>query len=81
MLILIKPKRDSNGHCTEITLTDKEALDFLKDHILGEDWYVVDPMPNKQVNPFVVNDIIEKYNRAQESLFSKVKRLLYEAFK
>lgn len=76
-----KPNLDSNGYCTNITITDREALDILQNHILGEDWYVVDPMSNNQVNPILVNDILKKYDRATESIFSKVKRLFNEMFK
>ena len=33
----------------------------LCDHLLGKDWYVVDPLPNCQVNPIIVEEIEQKY--------------------
>ena len=30
-------------------------------HLLGKDWYVVDPLPNCQVNPIIVEEIEQKY--------------------
>jgi hypothetical protein len=37
------------------------ALNELCDHLLGKDWYVVDPLPNCQVNPIIVEEIEQKY--------------------
>jgi hypothetical protein len=72
---------ETNGHCLEETMEAQEALSFLTDHILGENWYIESPMRNFQANPIIVNEIIDKYNRATESTFSKVKRLFKEAFR
>jgi len=37
------------------------ALNELCDHLLGKDWYVVDPLSNCQVNPIIVEEIEQKY--------------------
>lgn len=41
------------------SMSGQEGLDFLMDYILGEDYYIVDPVSNKQGNSIVVADIIE----------------------
>lgn len=41
------------------------ALNELKDHLLGEDWYVVDPMSTEQVNTNIVYEIERKYKRVK----------------
>lgn len=37
------------------------ALDILKDHFLGEDWYTPNPISTKQVNTEIVYEILRKY--------------------
>lgn len=37
----------------------QEGLNFLMDYILGEDYYIVDPVSGKQANSIIVTDIIE----------------------
>lgn len=40
------------------SMSGQEGLDFITDYILGEDYYIVDPVSNKQGNSIVVADII-----------------------
>ncbi|MGL5718645.1 MAG: hypothetical protein ACRCX2_36915 [Paraclostridium sp.] len=37
------------------------ALNELKNHLLGRDWYVVDPLNQEQVNSIIVYEIEKKY--------------------
>ena len=39
------------------------ALDFLKNYLLGEDWYVTAPLSQEQINTEIVNDILLKYSK------------------
>ena len=39
------------------------ALQFLCDYLLGEDWYVVMPESQKQVNSAIVDEILFKYSK------------------
>ena len=41
----------------------ERALSFLTDYLLGENWYVVDPISQKQVNTNRVHEILWKYSR------------------
>ena len=43
----------------------QEALDILCHHLLGDDYYVVDPVSPKQVNSYIVNDIMISYPSAR----------------
>lgn len=47
-------------------LEGQEGLDMLSDFFLGEDYYIVDPVSNRQGNVIVVLDIINKYIREKE---------------
>lgn len=41
----------------------QEALDILTSYLLGDAWYVVDPLNTKQVNAIVVEQILDKYSK------------------
>ena len=45
------------------SLNPQTALDFLQEYLLGEDYYIVNPMPNIQANCEVVHDILYKYSK------------------
>lgn len=44
-------------------LNAQKALDFLQQYLLGEDWYIVNPLSTGQANCEVVHDILYKYSR------------------
>ncbi len=41
----------------------QEALDILTSYLLGDDWYVVDPIGPKQVNAIITEQILDKYSK------------------
>jgi hypothetical protein len=45
-------------------LEAQKAVDFLQTYLLGEDWYVVNPVNTEQANTQVVHDILMKLSRA-----------------
>lgn len=42
-------------------MEDWEAIEILKNEILGKDWYVADPVNDKQANAYIVDAILEHY--------------------
>jgi len=44
-------------------LDDRQALLFLQNYLLGEEWYVVSPLSHEQVNTELVFDILIKYSK------------------
>lgn len=66
-----KSIHDRGNRCIP-TLDAQTAVDILTEHFLGEDWYVVDPLTNDQVNPIVVREILQKYPRKVE-LVNRIK--------
>jgi hypothetical protein len=42
---------------------DALALQFIKDYLLGEDWYVVNPVNHEQCNTQLVHEILYKYSK------------------
>ena len=47
------------------SVTDQKAINEICDHLLGDDWYVVDPLTNEQVNTHIVYEIEMKYKRVK----------------
>lgn len=47
------------------TLTAEEALDILCRELLGEDYYIADPVGGEQANAIIVRDILSQYQRKQ----------------
>lgn len=45
------------------TMSGQEAFDEVTNMILGDDYYVVDPLGITQVNAIILDDIKRKYNR------------------
>lgn len=43
------------------SLTAEEALQLLCDELLGEDYYIVDPVNPKQANALIALDILKRY--------------------
>lgn len=41
----------------------QQALDILVSYLLGDDWYVVDPMSTEQANVCAIEQILDKYSK------------------
>lgn len=54
-----KREDKDNFFCTGIT--DKEFVYFAIRYLLGEDWYVADPLGHQQVNQLALEDILYNY--------------------
>lgn len=44
-------------------LSDRKAMKFLTDYLLGKDWYSVNPISQEQINTEIVHDILIKYSK------------------
>ena len=63
-------KQGDYGICPP-PMSDKTALEFLKNYLLDEDWYAVLPMPHEQVNTALVHDILYKYSKRYRKEYKK----------
>ena len=45
------------------SMTADEALDVLVKELLGDDYYIVDPVHAHQANVIIVEDILKKYKK------------------
>ena len=56
-----KREDKDNIYCTGIT--DKEFVNFIIEYLLGEDWYVADPLGHDQINQVALEEILDKYSK------------------
>ena len=55
-------------------LNDTLALDFLRDYLLGEDWYIVNPVNHEQGNTQLVHEILYKYSKEYRKEYNRYTR-------
>ena len=69
--------REDKDNIFGVGISDKEFRQFMIDYLLGEDWYVVDPIGQTQVNEVAMYHILEKYSeryRKEEKQMKKRKK-------
>ena len=55
--------REDKDNIYGVGISDAEFRAFIIDYILGEDWYVVDPLGQTQINEIALHEILEKCSR------------------
>lgn len=60
--ILNKYSNDPDENIYPKPMTDAEFVRLIKDYLLGEDWYIADPVSPDQANVYIAAAIIEKFN-------------------
>ena len=48
------------------TVNAQVAVNELCRHLLGDDWYIVDPINSKQVNAVIIYEIEKKYRKYRD---------------
>ena len=55
--------REDKDNMFGVGITDAEFRKFAIDYLIGEDWYVVDPLGQTQVNEIALEQILSKYSK------------------
>lgn len=55
--------REDKNNIFGVGVSDAEFRAFIIDYLLGEDWFVVDPLGQTQVNEIALYQILEKYSK------------------
>ena len=55
-------------------LDAQEAIQFLKDYLLGEDWYISLPVNNLQANSCIVDAILLTYSKQYKKDIKKARK-------
>ena len=54
-------KDKDNIFCTGIS--DREFINFAIKYLLGDDWYVIDPLGHSQITQIALEEILKKYSK------------------
>lgn len=54
-----------------VGISDAEFRKFIMDYLLGEDWYVVDPLGQTQINEIALEEILLKYSKRFRKEYKK----------
>lgn len=55
--------REDKDNIFGVGITDAEFRNFAIDYLLGEDWHVVDPLGQTQVNEIALATILSTYSK------------------
>lgn len=65
-------KREDKDNIFGVGISDAEFRELIIDYLLGEDWYVTDPLGQTQINEIALHKILEKcskrYRKEQKHL-------------
>ena len=67
-----KREDKDNIYCTGIT--DREFIDFIIAYLLGENWYVVDPLGHDQINQTALEEILSNHSKKFRKELSRYKK-------
>ena len=67
-------EREDKDNMYPVIMSDREALTFLEDYLLGDDYQITDPISNGQANVIVVHDILYKYSKRYRKEYKKYKK-------
>ena len=55
--------REDKDNIFGVGVTDAEFRAFIINYLLGENWYVIDPLGQNQINEIALYEILEKYSK------------------
>lgn len=70
-------KREDKDNIFGAGISDAEFRELIIDYLLGEDWYVTDPLGQTQINEIALHRILEKCSkryRKERKAFEKTMR-------
>lgn len=56
-------ERSDKGNMFGVGISDTEFRAFIIDYLLGEHWYVADPLGQEQINEIALYSILEKHSK------------------
>lgn len=56
-------KREDKDNIYFTGITDREFVHFIIKYLLGDDWYVVDPLGHEQIIQIALEEILDKYSK------------------
>lgn len=68
-----KNREDKNNMCG-VGISDSDFRHFIINYLLGDDWYVTDPISQEQVNEIALCEILKKYSKRFRKEYKKHKK-------
>ena len=71
-------EREDKDNIFGVGISDGEFVHFAIKYLLGDDWYVVDPLGHDQINEEALFEILEKYSkryRKEKKFYKKDNKL------
>ena len=65
--------REDKDNIFGVGVSDAEFRAFVIDYLLGEDWYVVDPLGQTQINEIALYEILEKHSKRYRKEYKEYK--------
>lgn len=66
--------REDKNNIFGVGISDAEFRKFMIQYLLGEDWYVTDPIGQTQVNEIALYDILSTYSKRYKKEMKQWKR-------
>lgn len=66
--------REDKDNIFVVGVSDAEFRQFIINYLLGEDWYVVEPLGQTQINEVALDKILEKYSKRYRKEIKNRKR-------
>jgi len=66
--------REDKNNIFGVGVSDAEFRAFIIDYLLGEDWFVVDPLSQTQVNEIALYQILKTYSKRYRKECKRIKR-------
>lgn len=61
--------REDKDNIFGVGVSDSEFRKFIIDYLLGEDWYVVEPLGQTQINEIALYNILKKHSKRYRKEF------------
>ena len=55
--------REDKGNMFGVGVSDAEFRKFVINYLLGEDWYIADPLSQTQINEVALHEILKKHSK------------------
>lgn len=67
--------REDKNNIYGVGICDANFRHFIISYLLGDDWYVTDPISQEQVNEIALREILEKYSKRFRKEYKKHKKV------
>jgi hypothetical protein len=73
--------REDKDNMFGVGVSDAEFRTFIIDYLLGEDWYVTDPLGQTQINEIALYEILKKHSKRYKKEYRSRKKELRKMLK